>query len=199
LLVYQALVPKVCQSCALSTDEAKVDPEVGALVALLHSKFNVPTNHMRWQRAGGCQQCNQRGTKGKTIVAEMLRPDRVWLKRVREYDDDAALEQYRSASDGCLQSPDMTGKTVFEHTLYKALQGQVDVRSCEEFESFTRAEVLNRPLASGVAKLAQAAQADQADQGPQEPACATTLKPQLGEGRTLSFANFTLQSKRATS
>jgi general secretion pathway protein E len=207
LLVYQALVPKVCQSCALTTNEAIADPEVAELVELLHSKFNVPTSNMRWQRAGGCQQCNQRGTKGKTIVAEMLRPDRVWLKKVRQCDDDGALEQYRSASDGCLQSPDMTGKTVFEHTLYKALQGQVDVRSCEEFESFTRAEVLVRPLASGVAKLAQAAQAAQAAQsaqsvqGPQE--CDPTLepppKPHAGDGRTLCLANFTLQSKRASS
>ena len=41
-------------------------------------------------------------------------------------------------------SPDMTGKTVFEHTLWKALQGEIDVRNCEEFDSFSRFELMPR-------------------------------------------------------
>ena len=39
-------------------------------------------------------------------------------------------------------SADMTGKTVFEHALYKALQGEIDVRNCEEFDGFERFEIL---------------------------------------------------------
>ena len=34
------------------------------------------------------------------------------------------------------------GLTVFEHALYKALQGEIDVRNCEEFDGFERFEIL---------------------------------------------------------
>jgi hypothetical protein len=60
---------------------------------------------------------------------------------VRDNDDDAAVMHYRSASDGDFLSPDMTGKTVFEHALWKALQGEIDVRNCEEFDAFSRFEL----------------------------------------------------------
>jgi len=93
-------------------------------------------------RPGGCATCAGRGTRGKTIVAEMLQPDRSWLRHVRSNDDDAALQHFRSASDRSFASPDMTGKTVFEHALYKALQGEIDVRNCEEFDGFERFEIL---------------------------------------------------------
>jgi general secretion pathway protein E len=145
LLVYQALVPLLCPHCALSTAQAASDPEVSELAQLLAHKFKLSTqtiqHQLRWQNPHGCTQCNQRGTQGKTVVAEMLRPDRAWLSKVRQSDDDGALMHYRSHANGDPHSPDMTGKTVFEHTLYKALQGQVDVREAQEFESFERFEV----------------------------------------------------------
>lgn len=143
LLVYQALVPKLCTLCADSTPvAAELDPDVAEIVEVLEQKYRVPTHRLRWEHRGGCSHCQWRGIKGKTIVAEMLRPDRAWLRLVRNNEDDAAVLHFRSASDGDFMSPDMTGKTVFEHTLWKALQGEVDVRNCEEFDSFERFEVL---------------------------------------------------------
>jgi general secretion pathway protein E len=143
LLVYQALVPLLCPHCALSTGQASAEPEVQELTQLLEDKFKLAPQAiaaLRWQNPQGCIQCKQRGTQGKTIVAEMVRPDRAWLQHVRAGDDDSALRHYRSQCSGDLHSPDMTGKTVFEHTLYKALQGQVDMREAQEFESFERYE-----------------------------------------------------------
>lgn len=143
LLVYQALVPQLCNECAEPTHVAmRADPDIADTVDILESKFRVPVNRLRWLHVGGCAACNGRGTRGKTIVAEMLRPDRTWLRHVRQNDDDAAVMHFRSFSDGDFLSPDMTGKTVFEHTLWKALQGEIDVRNCEEFDSFSRFEVL---------------------------------------------------------
>ena len=100
------------------------------------------TARLRWTRPEGCAACQGRGTYGKTIVAEMLQPDRIWLRHVRNNDDDAALQHFRSAGNRQFDSPDMTGKTVFEHALYKALQGEIDVRNCEEFDGFERFEIL---------------------------------------------------------
>ena len=143
LLVYQALVPRLCPVCADPTlVAAALDPEVAELVDLLVRKYRVPVQRLRWQHPGGCPDCQGRGTRGKTLVAEMLRPDRAWLRHVREGDDDAALMHFRSFSDRDFCSADMTGKTVFEHALWKALQGEIDVRHCEEFDGFGRYEVL---------------------------------------------------------
>ena len=144
LLVYQALVPKLCRCCALPTAQAlRVDPDAREIEEVLRRRFGLATARLRWARPEGCAACQGRGTHGKTIVAEMLQPDRVWLRHVRNNDDDAALQHFRSVSDRQFDSPDMTGKTVFEHALYKALQGEIDVRNCEEFDGFERFEILS--------------------------------------------------------
>jgi general secretion pathway protein E len=143
LLVYQALVPRLCRCCALPTSMAlRVDPDAREIEEVLRRRFGLPTARLRWARPEGCAACQGRGTHGKTIVAEMLQPDRVWLRHVRNNDDDAALEHFRSGGNRQFESPDMTGKTVFEHALYKALQGEIDVRNCEEFDGFERFEIL---------------------------------------------------------
>ena len=142
-LVYQALVPKLClKCCEPPTVAVQNDPEVAEYLEILERRFKVPTYNLRFKHVGGCPACGGRGTKGKTIVAEMWQPDRKWLELVRANNDFGALMHYRSFSDGDFTSEDMTGKTVFEHTLYKALQGAVDVRNCEEFETFERFEIL---------------------------------------------------------
>lgn len=145
LLVYQALVPRLCRCCALPTSAAlRVDPDAREIEEVLRRRFGLATAGLKWTRPEGCAACQGRGTFGKTIVAEMLQPDRVWLRHVRNNDDDAALQHFRSASNRRFDSPDMTGKTVFEHALYKALQGEIDVRNCEEFDGFERFEILPR-------------------------------------------------------
>jgi len=145
LLVYQALVPRLCRCCALPTSMAlRVDPDAREIDEVLRRRFGLSTAGLRWVRPEGCAACQGRGTFGKTIVAEMLQPDRTWLRHVRNNDDDAALQHFRSFSDRRLDSADMTGKTVFEHALHKALQGEIDVRNCEEFDGFERFEILPR-------------------------------------------------------
>jgi type II secretory ATPase GspE/PulE/Tfp pilus assembly ATPase PilB-like protein len=143
LLVYQALVPKVCRCCSLPTSAAlRVDADAREIEEVLRRRFGLATARLRWTRPGGCAACQGRGTWGKTIVAEMLQPDRTWLRHVRNNDDDAALQHFRCAGNGRFDSADMTGKTVFEHALFKALQGEIDVRNCEEFDGFERFEIL---------------------------------------------------------
>jgi general secretion pathway protein E len=145
LLVYQALVPKLCRRCALPTSAAlQVDADAREIEQVLRRRFSLPTATLRWTRPGGCPACEGRGTRGKTIVAEMLQPDRLWLRHVRHNDDDAALQHFRSSSDRRFDSLDMTGKTVFEHALHRALQGEIDVRNCEEFDGFERFDILPR-------------------------------------------------------
>ncbi len=143
LLVYQALVPKLCRHCALATPQAlAIDSDAREIDEVLRRRFRLSTTSLRWTRPGGCIACDGRGTRGKTIVAEMMQPDRLWLRHVRNNDDDAALQHFRAVGDRVFESGDMTGKTVFEHALWKALQGDIDVRNCEEFDGFERFEIL---------------------------------------------------------
>ena len=138
VLAYQALVPLLCPHCAMDTNEAvQSDPVVGQIFRHLNN-LEVNSAPMRWKRIGGCDHCHNRGTVGLTVVAEMLMPDEDWLKPVREGRDTDAMEVYQAMSDGDLSSADMTGKTVFEHTLFKAQTGSVDARSCSRFDTWTR-------------------------------------------------------------
>jgi general secretion pathway protein E len=156
LLAYQALIPKLCSHCKQAPTEALAAAEerdaaskgvmnaaghIQDVVQALEQRFNLPPNAFRFRNQGGCSHCNQRGTKGVTVVAEMLIPDRQWLEFTREGKDYEAMVHYRQQADRRFDTPDMTGKTIFHHTLYKALSGGVDPRQCERFDSFKRFEL----------------------------------------------------------
>jgi len=163
LLAYQALVPRLCPHCKFTPGAAIADAQArerlpGAagneaahlvqVLALLESRFKLDRDVFRFRNVGGCEKCGQRGTKGLTVVAEMLIPDRRWLDLTRQLKDYEAMVHYRSASDGRFDTENMTGKTCFEHTLYKAHIGLVDPRQCERFDTFKRFELRpseNRP------------------------------------------------------
>lgn len=143
LLVYQSLLPQLCGACRVKAQvAAKSDGEVADMLGLLGSKFKLDPARFFIKSKHGCEHCGGRGTFGRVVVAEMFQPDRTWLDLTRQGDDYGAQLHYRSLSDGDFTSSDMTGKTVFEHALLRAWHGQVDVRACEEFESFDRFELL---------------------------------------------------------
>jgi general secretion pathway protein E len=137
LLVYQALVPVLCPHCSLTSEQATGIAGVGRYLAYCKS-LGIDTQRLRWRKTTGCPHCSHRGTIGQTVVAEMLIPSSEWLAATRKGLDSEAMDIYRSTSNGQFDSSEMTGKTVFEHTLYKALLGQVDVRQCSRFEIFER-------------------------------------------------------------
>lgn len=142
LLVYQALVPKNCPHCALGFravldgDSSWYDAK--RIIKMLGERFKVDVEKLRFRRPNGCDQCRHRGTNGLTVVAEMLEPDHDWLRLTRDGKDYEAIDHWRSLSDRRFDSSAMAGKTVFEHCLYKALQGMVDPRRCQAFDTFER-------------------------------------------------------------
>lgn len=156
LLAYQALVPKLCQFCrfdfkgmlsdlqARASSGASQDNEehhIGEILDLSESRFGIAREKLRFRNMSGCSKCGDRGTKGLTVVAEMVVPDRKWLSYTRESKDYEAMVHYRSFSDGKYDNNNMVGKTVFEHTLYKAQMGEVDPRNCERFQGFKQFEL----------------------------------------------------------
>lgn len=144
LLVYQALVPILCSRCSLTSEEAAAegedkpkDEEVGQYLGYVR-RIGLDETRLRWKNIGGCEHCKHRGTVGQTVVAEMVIPSKDWLTATRESRDADAMTIYQKDSDGDLLSSNMRGKTIFEHTLYKAMNGRVDVRQCNRFEIFER-------------------------------------------------------------
>lgn len=139
LMVYQALLAKVCPVCAESADETM--PE---MTAFIRERFRIDTANMKTRRQGGCPLCNHRGVKGMTVAAEIYRPTRLFLQHLRNGDDYAAELEWRGTSDGRYDSPDMTGKTVFEHALYKAYCGTIDIQTLESIELIEHYEIINQ-------------------------------------------------------
>ena len=134
LIVYQALVPVLCE-CKLKASD--VIPEV--LEKIVY-RFGVATDDMCVKNPNGCPKCKKRGTIGQTVVAEMVYPNRKILEYIRSGNDFEAEKAWRQTSDKKLDSPNMTGKNVWEHAMYKAYIGTIDIREVEKIEAFDRVE-----------------------------------------------------------
>lgn len=139
LLIFQSLVPKLCDCAHRGRAHEKHSVEgqqVHALLDLLESKYKLPAERFRFRNVAGCEKCRQRGTFGLTVVAEAYVPDTKWLELIRNGKDHEAIRHYRSFSDRRFDTPNMDGKTVFEHTLFKAQQGLIDPRLGQRFHDF---------------------------------------------------------------
>jgi general secretion pathway protein E len=147
LLTYQALLPVLCKNCALDVKEiAKLyktngNEKQSFYVQSIASQFDALGQDMaplRYHNPNGCASCRNRGTSGLTIVAEMLvADDDEWLDLCAAGKDRAAWRYYRETySNGDLSSPNMDGKTVMEHAIYKATRGEVDPTNVELFGDF---------------------------------------------------------------
>lgn len=144
-LAYQALVPILCPHCKLPASAAMHDldllglaQDAGRIKQVDHSlteRFKLDSAMFWYRNPKGCSHCRGRGTAGLTVVAEMILPGQTWLDLSRKGLDQAAMMHYRQQSDRQWTSEDMTGKTITEHTLFKATQGLVDPRQCTRFDS----------------------------------------------------------------
>lgn len=131
IINYQSLVPKLCQHCSLEFDQG--DPMKKNRLLRLGEKLEINVRTMRHRNDAGCPSCNHRGVKSQTLVAEMIFPSERLLHLLREKDFAEAEREWHSASDGRWDTPNMTGKPVYAHALYKALIGQVDPSVIDRF------------------------------------------------------------------
>jgi general secretion pathway protein E len=127
-VVCQTLARKLCPHCKLeATDNLDVHTAM-----LLKAKFSlrlesdtgVPLIFVT--NPAGCPKCQHRGVSGRTVIAEVVHMTREILTCIREGRDGDAEEAYRRTRRTAFDDPDMTGKTIFEHGLYKVSQGLVD-------------------------------------------------------------------------
>jgi len=142
-LAFQRLLPVLCEHCKV--------PATTVLPAekleLLEAKYSLDTAKIYCSAERGCEHCKGRGITGSTVVAEIVAPDKVIRKFIAEGKDEEAEIYWRQSRKTPFDDPDMTGKTAFEHALYKISQGRIDPRDLErEFEPLAVYELVGMPL-----------------------------------------------------
>jgi type II secretory ATPase GspE/PulE/Tfp pilus assembly ATPase PilB-like protein len=141
-LIYQKLMPCVCQHCSISlksnikylgennTNNQWIDlwKELKAL---------LPNNHLNFVKVrnkNGCNQCKF-GINGRIVVAEIIEINDELRKQINNGDSKFVLEAWRNTSDGDISSGDHNGKTIDENCLYQVLKGII---SLDDFHRYFR-------------------------------------------------------------
>ena len=146
----QKLIPLLCPHCKVPAR----DVLSAAQVHTLEKKFGLDTSTMACRDEAGCEHCRLKGlftragkvaagTKGQTLAMEIFRPTLEFLDFVAVRDWRNAEKVWRSTRVSGFDDDDMTGKTIYEHALYKASQGIIDprfidtaMRSFDEYRIF---------------------------------------------------------------
>ncbi|MBO9352531.1 general secretion pathway protein [Bordetella petrii] len=139
LLVYQALLPRLCPSCALPFDalprNAGAAPGADWAMSFAQAHQLDPAM-LRARNPAGCPACRRaqlpqlHGLAGRTVVAEMIEPghDDHFLHKLRHRDNVGLLRHVRALPRTAPGDPDMAGKSVLDCALYKVSRGLVDPR-----------------------------------------------------------------------
>lgn len=130
-LAFQRLLPVLCEHCKLPASAVLAAEKL----QLLQEKYRLDPADIYCSAENGCTHCKGRGITGSTVVAEIVAPDKVIRQFVADGKDEQAETYWRQSRKTAFGDPDMTGKTAYEHALYKISQGRIDPRDLErEFE-----------------------------------------------------------------
>ncbi len=130
-VAFQRLLPIVCPHCSLPANQVLPVSKL----KVLQGRFGISTDAVRCSSEGGCSKCRHRGVIGSTVVAEIVTPDKIIRQFIAEGRDEQAEDYWRKSRRAGYDEADMTGKTAYEHALYKVSQGLIDPRDLErEFE-----------------------------------------------------------------
>lgn len=141
--IFQRLLPVLCDHCKLPAREVLEEEKL----RLLEHKFGLNLDEVHCSNEKGCPHCHGRGIVGSTVVAEIVVPDKVIRQYISEGHDEKAELYWRQSRRTAFDDADMTGKTAFEHALYKVATGNIDPRDIEqEFEPLETYELVEVEL-----------------------------------------------------
>lgn len=147
-LAFQRLLPVLCPDCKRPACDVMEPSDLD----LLASKFGLDLGGIWCASDDGinhdtgtaCQTCRGMGVIGQTVAAEIIVPDRVFRQFIAEGRDEMAENYWRKSRRTGFDNPDMTGKTAFEHALYKVSLGEIDPRDVASvFEPFETYELVD--------------------------------------------------------
>jgi general secretion pathway protein E len=130
-LAFQRLLPVLCDHCKVPA----ADVLAPGKLQLMKEKFGLDPASIHCSAQSACEHCKGRGISGSTVVAEIVAFDKVIRQLIAEGRDEQAESYWRRSRVAGFDDPDMTGKTAYEHALYKISKGWIDPRDLEsEFE-----------------------------------------------------------------
>jgi type II secretory ATPase GspE/PulE/Tfp pilus assembly ATPase PilB-like protein len=124
-LVGQRLARTLCPHCKQPA-RAYWDPKHGVLDDILLEELDARLpdhviDKIMVARPGGCSKCVN-GASGRTVVAEIIRPDEGFMEKVHNQDRPGQLDYWFDH---------LEGQTALEHALAKMIMGNVDPREIE--------------------------------------------------------------------
>lgn len=126
-IIYQRLLPHVCEGCALTFEDARATlPDGLENRVRLASSGRLETLRFR---GPGCDACGFRGIKGRSVAAEMLVPDMDYLSRFAVGDAVGAQMHWRSATVPV--GGGVVGRTALDHGIEKMMRGIVSPQDVE--------------------------------------------------------------------
>jgi type II secretory ATPase GspE/PulE/Tfp pilus assembly ATPase PilB-like protein len=143
-VMYQKLLPQLCTFCKLPARHILSQSQI----ELLAQKYKLDIGKIFCANEHGCDHCKveevgMAGTKGLSIAAEILIPDKSILMAIAKEDWSGVERLWRGSRIETFDSPHMQGKTAFEHALYKASIGMIDPQDIEtDFESLETYQIV---------------------------------------------------------
>ena len=133
LLIYQNLVPVLCENCRIPATEASEEQFPSSTRQALRDIFKVNPDRMFVTNECGCEICGFKGTVGQTVVAEVVPPDDEMRRLFGAGKNAVAEKKWREGRKAAFDEEDCTGKTALEHGIYKACLGMIDPVVLESF------------------------------------------------------------------
>jgi general secretion pathway protein E len=151
LLVFQALMVKLCASCSLTIDQARdqlpwrctlsqvrSQAWLADWVSGIEDRFGVSRNALRFRNEQACVACmhsvqSLRGTAGRTVVAEMINPvhEPEFLQGVKNQDGIGLYHWFVHRSQQALVLAQPQRQSAQQMAVYKMAQGILDPRDVQ--------------------------------------------------------------------
>lgn len=123
-IIYQRLVPLLCQNCAIPLNEVMQDPSQQLIE---RDTFRRVRNVCLWDkhtvklRGPGCEHCKGMGIVGRTPCAELLTPNEEFLVHLRKGDQSEARQWWFKNG----MQVDKCGVTAVGHAISKIRKGLI--------------------------------------------------------------------------
>lgn len=158
LLVYQVLVPRLCEACALPLESLWIS-SLGLAwkesVSRLEADVGVNLERSRVRNPLGCATCHRpglddlRGYSGRTVAAEIIEPehDVHFLEMVRRRDNIGLRRHMDELRANATKRDGGLGSQALDSALHKVSMGELDPRSLGRW--FGVATPLSNPRGGG--------------------------------------------------
>ena len=121
-LIYQALVPVLCENCKIEPQQYTSDADQPARRQALYERTinaldtrGLTTGSIAF-RGAGCSRCNRNGITGRTVIAEIAIPDDDMLEHLRSSNHTAAKRHWIT---------ELNGQPVAEHAIQLVAAGRI--------------------------------------------------------------------------